>query len=388
MEERIIQFRVGVVVVASVCIGIILVLYFGEGWKPKYTLFLQTRMAPGVSKNTPVKKNGILIGRVWNVETKEDGVLLTLKIDEGEQIYSGDICEFQSSPLVGDTTLGFVQGEELGEPLSDGDAVMRVKPGTRPQDLMEMFVDLRGSIEQAFTQIGDAGEQIARTSEDIGAISRKLNAALGDDESEFRKFFSDLRSVAGQAESALSNFNSVMSNVNNLVGDEETQAKIKMTVQAFPDLVDNAQSTLTQTRETLQRFSSVGERADRNLANLESFTKALGENGDDFAKEIRQTLTKVNQLSGELEQFTQSLNDSQGTIGLLINDPELYYRFVGAAENVEEITLRLEPMMNDLRGFADKINRDPGVIVRGALDRRPNGAGVRGVFPGNPAYVD
>ena len=179
-----------------------------------------------------------------------------------------------------------------------------------------------------------------------------------------------------------------MSNVNNLVGDEETQAKIKMTVQAFPDLVDNAQSTLKQTQETLQRFSSVGERADRNLANLESFTKALGENGDDFAKEIRQTLTKVNQLSGELEQFTQSLNDSQGTIGLLINDPELYYRFVGAAENVEEITLRLEPMMNDLRGFDDKINRDPGVIVRGALDRRPNGAGVRGVFPGNPAYVD
>ncbi|MEC8305859.1 MAG: mammalian cell entry protein, partial [Planctomycetota bacterium] len=76
MEERIIQFRVGVVVVASVCIGIILVLYFGEGWKPKYTLYLKTRMAPGVSKNTPVKKNGILIGRVWNVETAEDGVLL------------------------------------------------------------------------------------------------------------------------------------------------------------------------------------------------------------------------------------------------------------------------------------------------------------------------
>ena len=48
MEERIIQFRVGVVVVASVCIGIILVLYFGEGWKPKYTLYLKTGMAPGV----------------------------------------------------------------------------------------------------------------------------------------------------------------------------------------------------------------------------------------------------------------------------------------------------------------------------------------------------
>ena len=388
MEERIIQFRVGVVVVASVCIGIILILYFGEGWKPKYELLLKTRMAPGVSKNTPVKKNGILIGRVWNVETAIDGVLLTLRIDEGEKIYSGDICEFQSSPLAGDTTLSFVQGEELGEELQDGDAVRKVKPGTRPQDLMEMVVDLRGSIEEAFSKIGDAGEQIARTSEDIGEISRKLNSALGDDESEFRNFFTDLRSVAGQAESALANFNSVMSNVNNLVGDEETQAKIKTTIQSFPDLVNNAQSTLTQTQETLQRFSSVGERADRNLANLESFTETLGENGDDFAKEIRETLARVNRLSGELEQFTRSLNHSEGTIGLLINDPELYHRFVGAAENVEDITLRLEPMINDLRGFADKVNRDPGVIVRGAIDRRANGAGVRGVFPGNPAYLD
>ena len=79
MEERIIQFRVGIVVIASVIIGVILVLYFGEGFKPKYSLFLKTDMAPGVSKGTPVMKNGIRIGRVSGVETQEDGVLLTLQ---------------------------------------------------------------------------------------------------------------------------------------------------------------------------------------------------------------------------------------------------------------------------------------------------------------------
>jgi len=381
MEERIIQFRVGIVVVASVCIGIILVLYFGEGFKAKYSLFLKTNMAPGVSKGTPIMKNGIRIGRVSGIETQEDGVLLTLQIDQGENVYSGEVCEFLSSPLAGDTTLNFVQGIERGDLLVDGDSVRQIKIGPRSQEVLEMVVDMKDSVEQAFTSIRDAGDAIRVTSEEIAAVSRRVNSALGDDDSEFRKFFTDLRSATARAETAIDNFNTIMINVNEIVGDEGMKTKIRSSLDDFPQLVSDARETLAQARSTIDRFGSVGERADRNLANIEPFTAALGENGDEFAAEIRDTLRRVNTLATELETFTQSLNDSEGSLGLLIHDPELYERLVGTAGNVEDITLRLRPLVNDLRGFADRLNRDPGVIVRGAFDRGADGGGPKHTVP-------
>ncbi len=381
MEERIIQFRVGIVVVASVCIGIILVLYFGEGFKAKYSLFLKTDMAPGVSKGTPIMKNGIRIGRVSGIETQEDGVLLTLQIDQGEKVFGGEVCEFLSSPLAGDTTLNFVQGIERGDLLQDGDSVRQIKVGPRSQEVLEMVVDMKDSVEQAFTSIRDAGDAIRLTSEEIASVSRRVNNALGEDDSEFRQFFADLRRATSRAETAIANFDKILVNVNDIVGDEGMKTKIRTSLDELPQLVSEARSTLEQARATIDRFGSVGERADRNLANLEPFTEALGENGDEFAAEIRDTLAKVNTLAGELETFTRSLNDSQGSLGLLVHDPELYERLVGTAANVEDITLRMRPLVNDLRGFADKLNRDPGVVVRGAFDRGADGGGPKTTLP-------
>jgi phospholipid/cholesterol/gamma-HCH transport system substrate-binding protein len=45
-----------------------------------------------------------------------------------------------------------------------------------------------------------------------------------------------------------------------------------------------------------------------------------------------------------------------------------------AVDNVQEVTERLRPIVNDVRVFTDKIARDPRQLgVRGALDRRPTG---------------
>lgn len=377
MEERIIQFRVGIVVIASVIIGVILVLYFGEGFKPKYSLFLKTDMAPGVSKGTPIMKNGIRIGRVSGLETQEDGVLLTLQIDEGENIYSGEVCEFVSSPLAGDTTLNFVQGIDRGDLLRNGDSVLQIKVGPRSQEVLEMVVDLKDSVAQAFTSIRDAGDAIRVTSEEVASISRRVNNALGEEDSEFRLFFRDLRSATARAEQAIDNFNQVIVNVNDIVGDEGIKTKIRTSLDELPQLVAEARNTMQQAQGLVAKFESAGERLDNNLANIEPFTEALGANGEEFALELRETLSRVNRLTAELETFTGALNNSEGTLGMLIHDPELYEHLNNSMANVEDVTLRLRPLINDLRGFADRLNRDPGVVVRGAFDGGPDGSGPK-----------
>ena len=60
----------GLNIVASLIIAAILVLLFGEMprlVRSTYTVFMSFPSAPGVTVDTPVRKSGILIGRVSDV---------------------------------------------------------------------------------------------------------------------------------------------------------------------------------------------------------------------------------------------------------------------------------------------------------------------------------
>ena len=85
MDERVLQFRVGVVVLASAIVAAILVMLVGAIPNPlqsKYTLYVGFPTAPGVSVDTPIRKDGVLIGRVAGVKLlDEGGVVVTLRID-------------------------------------------------------------------------------------------------------------------------------------------------------------------------------------------------------------------------------------------------------------------------------------------------------------------
>ena len=70
MNERIMQFRVGVMILATIpdhrdprlAVHGIEPLLHGT-----YTIYIKFNEAPGVSRDTPVRKAGIRIGRVRNV---------------------------------------------------------------------------------------------------------------------------------------------------------------------------------------------------------------------------------------------------------------------------------------------------------------------------------
>ena len=76
MDERIMQFRVGVMVLATLIITAILVLLFGKvpSLVPHatYTIYVRFPEAPGVTRDTPVRKSGILIGRVSDIRFDKD----------------------------------------------------------------------------------------------------------------------------------------------------------------------------------------------------------------------------------------------------------------------------------------------------------------------------
>jgi phospholipid/cholesterol/gamma-HCH transport system substrate-binding protein len=86
VDERVMKFRLGVVAIASVVVAVTLVLLLGrtpELLKNTYQVHVKFEDASGVSRGTPVRKFGILIGRAVEIgfAGDGDGALVTLEID-------------------------------------------------------------------------------------------------------------------------------------------------------------------------------------------------------------------------------------------------------------------------------------------------------------------
>lgn len=109
MDSQVLKFRVGVTVLAGIVLLIVLAVLFGDAsfWRPGYEIHVRLPDATGVQRGTPVRKSGLLIGRVSGLQLEEDGVLVTLRIDQHVTLRKSDICTLRSS-LFGDAELAFV----------------------------------------------------------------------------------------------------------------------------------------------------------------------------------------------------------------------------------------------------------------------------------------
>lgn len=369
MDERALRFRVGVVVIAAAMITIILITLLGawpNPFKKRYTLHIVFPEAPGVAVDTPVRKNGIQIGRVSDVELRDQGgVLLTLKVDAMYRLRENEVCRISTGSLItGDAILEFVRSQNPAastDPLSDGDYLTNGTVATSP---FEVIANLEGRMNSAIDSIQNAGDQVS-------LLAQNLNTVVGDNRQE-------LRSIVRKTDIALDSFAQAMDGVERLLGDPEIQEKLRATLEDLPKLFDDARNTLGEIHTTLDGFNRVSARAERNLANLEEFTAPIGARGEEISANLASTVRNVDQLLSNLVHLSQAIDSREGTLGQLIHNRDLYDRLDTAAKELEAATRKVRPIIDDVRVIADKIARDPRQLgVKGALDRRPNGAGLK-----------
>ncbi len=369
MDERALKFRVGVVVVAAAIITVILITLLGawpNPFKARYTVYIVFPEAPGVTVDTPVRKSGIQIGRVSNVELRDEGgVLLTLKVDAKYRLKMNEVCRISTGSLVtGDAVLEFVRTnapELAADPISDREYLTNGVVAANPIDVL---TGLEGQIGSAIGSIESAGAEVS-------TLARSMNSLVGSNRDQ-------LQQIIRKTDIALDSFNNAMASFQEILGDPNLKAGLRQSLEDLPKLFADARDTLKQTRETLNGFGRVSARAERNLANLEDFTAPLGERGEQISEGLANTAQNVDELLGNLVQLSRAINSREGTVGSLIHDRELYDRLNRAAKQLEELAQKVQPILSDARVFTDKIARDPRQLgVKGALDRKPNGAGVK-----------
>ncbi len=364
MDDRILQFRVGVVVVAAMIItGILIMLFEAPSLSPAhYRVSTRVPEAPGVTVNTPVRKSGILVGRVTDVALEDDGsVLVTVDINSKYRLRDDEVFRIGTESLLGDAVVDVVPGDAKvdGAEVANG-AMIQGRVQGNPLQAIDVLLDIKDDVEGAVGSIKVAADE-------VGGLAKNFNAAFTRNEGS-------LESLFGQTEASLAQFETTMANIDSVIGDPELQANFKQAMANIPQITSDLQETLAKAQEIMGSIDRVALKAETNLDNISQVTGPLAERGPELASNLDESIAGLNNLLTELNTFTQSLNNSEGSVQKIINDTELYDRLNRASTNVEDLTVRLRPIVDDIRVFTSKIARDPGRLgVSGALDRRPTG---------------
>lgn len=198
MDDSKLRFGVGVLVIAAIGIGVILTFLFGAFpaiLSREYNLTVYFPSAEGINTNTPVLRDGVKIGRVSDIQLREEGgVLLTLAMDANHTMSHHYIPQIGIGSLItGDSKLEFRKAEprELKAIFeSDMDMVERVYSdgeyfayGQKLDDPFSLMFGMEDELKSTFQSIRGAGDAVQNIGESIETLVRDVRGVIGIDPS-------------------------------------------------------------------------------------------------------------------------------------------------------------------------------------------------------------
>src|SRR5574344_213392 len=198
------------------------------------------------------------------------------------------------------------------------DKAMRIPVGSRA----ELASDLLGNIKINLILSGNPTKLMAAGDSIKGGMELGLMNQVGQ--------------MMPTVERMLPKLDSIMASLNILLADPA----LRNTLHNVEGMTDNLNKTSVELKSlsaSLNRdVPSVMKKADGVLANTEQLTANLS------AVDIATMTAKVNQTLDNVEQMTNRLNSKEGTLGLLMSDPQLYYRLSSTAASADSLLIDLK----------------------------------------------
>jgi len=250
----------------------------------------------GLTTSKPVMVNGYQIGRVSKMTLLDNGKIRTqFKIKNEFDIPSNTIARIVSESILGSKVIVFDLGNSKtlagdGDPLqSDVQA-----------NLMEKVEPLQKKIENLVVK--------------LDSVLTGVNSAL---DSEFqRDFKKSLRSISA----SLGNVERITTDVENLMGSEKI--RLARIMQNLESITNN--------------FNANNGKINTILSNLDHLSSDLSKT------EIKATIDNANAAMLTVKNITDKINKGEGSIGLLVNDDQLYNNLNNASASLDELVTDLK----------------------------------------------
>ena len=283
------EFKIGVFAVIT-----ILVAWWGIKWLGGQNLLATSSYyyvyyddVSGLIPSSRIKLRGVEIGNVQDIELENTTVRVEMLIEDKyiEMIPSNSVAEIRSAGLMGGTEINIIQGDAKDFIVADGTIKGVVKP------------DMIGSMAD---KAGELLNGLNTTVESVNSLLSTNSETITD---------------------LISNLEAMSSSVNSIVASAQS----------------NIEGTLTNLNTFTQTLSQNSSRIENMLSNLDQFSEDLAE--AQFVAQLRSTLA-------ELDAIVKSINEGDGTAGMLINDKALYDSLNQASGNLAALLedLKANPM--------------------------------------------
>ncbi len=369
MNDRLMQFRIGMFVIVAGLVLTMMIIWFGESpsiLRDQVYLRVHFTEAPGVLEGVPVRKSGIRIGDVFAIGFDErpdqpDGVIVTLALERKHRLHEGTIPRLSRS-LIGDVTIDIQPGTGTGMQAT-GNA-----PGNAPLIEGEVAPDPSKALAAATKAFDGAGDTLKSISEAAAGLSK-----LSKNAEKLDEFLGSVADAGRNVSKAAQGIERVIST--NEADVQPAIADLRAVLKKLNDTLDPR--TQDAFKSGIDRFASASARLDSGLAQIEPVFKDLGAPvNHPPATDIGQAVRRINVLAADLELLSSKLRDgrgglnTEGTLQKLLTQPELHDNLNTMAISATQALAQLKVVLATLREFADKVARDPSAIGRGALQSR------------------
>ena len=139
-----------------------------------------------------------------------------------------------------------------------------------------------------------------------------------------------------QIQAMLPKLDSILASVNMLLSDPALKNSLHHVDEITANLTKTSKELSSMTASLNQQMPSMVKNADGMLANANELTRNLND------LDIATTMAKVNNTLQNVEEMTAKLNSNEGTLGLLMRDPELYNNLNSTMMHADSLVIDLK----------------------------------------------
>ena len=333
MKPVIRDFMTGVTALVGLFGLILMLLLFGKfadlGQK-FYTFNVHVSNAGGLSGTSSVTLNGVKVGQVMAtsvVPPPGRGAELKLRVRLGVAIPKVSKIAIAKG-LVGDAMMEFTIPPDappsvmtnLIQPGSDFE-------GGEPSSTLGR---LTSAIEKPLSRFATSADSIDKLAGTYNTLGERLNEAL-----EPRTLADVQNGKQPNIRSAIARADAAFEGAAKFLSDEKLVAQTKALIEKANSVMDQASGLATAWSKT--------------SANIDQQVTQIGSDFDTLSAQAAGTLRTTDKAAGELAAVLETVSKGQGTVGQLVQNPDLYNSLRDAAQRLDKALAAFQLLVDKYR---------------------------------------
>lgn len=295
------ELKIGIVVT-----GALIFLIYGYNFLKGYNLISPRNeyvvvypKIDGLVEASPVLLNGQKVGQVNSTgihpEHVLDSVKVTFSLDNRIRLFPGTEAKIISADILGSKAIELIVGNRAVEPLLPG-------------------AQVKGTIDRGLEGAVD---------EHLKPLKAKIDHLIGSADSLIVVFQSVLNE--DMRNSLTSSFQRIPKAIRNI---ENATVTIDTLVNDQKEKLSNIFSDVESITHMLKRSNHEISAA---ISNIKNMTDSLAQ------ADLKEAINNANQSMAQANELLTKINNSEGTLGLMLNDSTLYNEMIKSSNSVNEL---------------------------------------------------